>query len=55
MSVLVLSSHLNVRFPNGPHPSGLPVKALYVILLPPYIPHALPIHISPFDHLNKIR
>jgi hypothetical protein len=44
-SILILSSHLCLGLPSGLHPSGFSTKALYVPLLPPYVPHVLPISV----------
>ena len=41
--IFIWYSHLCLGLPSGLFPSGFPTKTLYMHLLPPYVPHALPI------------
>ena len=54
-SILILSTHLCLRFPSGLLPSGFPTKTLYNPSSHPYVPHVQPISffliLSPAQYL----
>ena len=43
--------HLRLCLPRGLLPSGFPTETLYVPLLSPYVPHALPICLDLFTRM----
>jgi hypothetical protein len=51
-SILILSTHLRLRLPSGPFPSGFPTNILYAFLFPHSCYMPCPSHPPWFDHSN---